>query len=112
MLVSINEIRSHLRMDILPELTSTSDVYDDFTLAENKELEGFYEAALDYCENYTGRPLVTTERPNLNASLRAALLLKIGDLYAIREGTIIGTIVARTGEIERLLHFHRVGLGV
>lgn len=41
-------------------------------------------------------------------SLKAAMLLMIGDLYANRESGIVGTIYANTGAIENLCHPYRV----
>ncbi len=41
-------------------------------------------------------------------SLKAAMLLMIGDLYANRESAIVGTIYANTGAIENLCHPYRM----
>lgn len=41
-------------------------------------------------------------------SLKAAIMLMVGDLYAQRESGIIGTIYANTGAIENLCHPYRM----
>ena len=40
------------------------------------------------------------------------MLLIIGDLYENREGQFIGVSQATNPMVEKLLHFHRKGLGV
>ena len=46
------------------------------------------------------------------ASVQAAVLLIVGDLYENREAVVTGTIVARNPTVDRLLHMYSVGLGV
>ncbi len=41
-------------------------------------------------------------------AVKAAILLALGELWARREDTVVGTIVAQTRAIENLLAPHRV----
>ena len=100
MLITIDEIRYHLRLDA--EHDSDEDPF----------LEDMYNSAADYCEAYIEQPLVDSERPTLNPSLRAAILLVIGDLYANREGQFIGKPQADNPQLERLLNTQRKGWGI
>lgn len=100
--LTLDEIKAHLRLDGNEE--------DALLLAIS-------EAAQDYATQYLGRSAIPWNDDAGNpvpvpASVRAAILLVVGDLYENREDNVIGTIVGRIGTIERLLHFHRVGLGV
>ena len=47
-------------------------------------------------------------RANIPAAIKAAMLLMIGDMYANREGQIIGTIVADNQTVDRLLTPYRI----
>lgn len=99
MLISIAAIKTHLRLD--PEDDSDTDA----------ELERLYDSAADYCEKYLGQAL-PVDSDGLNASVRAAMLLIIGDLYENREQVVLGTITSTIPTAENLLHFHRTGLGI
>lgn len=46
------------------------------------------------------------------AALISAILLIVADLFATREATIVGTIVAINPALERLMRPHRIGMGV
>ncbi|WP_312723978.1 head-tail connector protein [Stutzerimonas kunmingensis] len=100
--LTLEEIKAHLRVD---------------GSAEDAQLLAISEAAQDYATQYLGRSAIPWNDDAGNpvpvpASVRAAILLVVGDLYENREDNVIGTIVGRIGAIERLLHFYRVGLGV
>lgn len=99
--LTLEEIKAHLRVD---------------ESAEDALLTLLGEAAEDYASQYLGRSLPWLDDLGapvpVPASVRAALLLVIGDLYENREGVVVGTIVAVNPTVERLLHFYRVGLGV
>lgn len=100
--LTLDEIKAHLRLD---------------GNEEDAQLTLLSEAAEDYAAQYLGRPGIPWNDEDgvtvpVPASVRAAMLLIIGDLYENREDQVVGTIVARTGTADRLLHFHRVGLGV
>lgn len=99
MLISLDEIKLHLRLELGPD--SEAD----------PELEAMYSTALDYCENFLGRSIPWTSDNELNSSVRSAMLLIIGDLYENREARTGGEYSA-SSTVERLLHFHRVGLGI
>lgn len=99
--LTLEEIKAHLRVD---------------GSAEDAQLTLLGEAAEDYASQYLGRSLPWLDDlgapVSVPASIRAALLLVVGDLYENREGVVVGTIVAVNPTVERLLHFYRVGLGV
>jgi hypothetical protein len=99
MLISLATIKTHLRLDT--EADSDTDAY----------LEGLYDAAADYCEKYLGQAL-PTDSDGLNSSVRAAMLLIIGDLYENREGQVVGQSFSENETVTNLLHFHRTGLGI
>lgn len=99
--LTLEEIKAHLRVD---------------GSAEDAQLTLLGEAAEDYATQYLNRSLPWLDDLGapvpVPASIRAALLLIVGDLYENREGVVVGTIVAVNPTVERLLHFYRVGLGV
>lgn len=101
--LTLEDAKLHLRLE-------TGDT------AEDAQLQDLIDAAVDYASQFLNRPIPWagddgTEIP-LPASVRAAILLILGDLYENREGQIVGTIRADNPAVERLLHFYRVGLGV
>lgn len=103
MLISLSTIKHHLRLD--QEADSDLDAY----------LEGLYDSALEYCEQYLGRDIpwsTDSESEIFPASVKHAMLLIIGDMHENREGQIVGTIIATNPAVVNLLHFHRIGLGI
>lgn len=111
MLISVETIKQHLRLDMDPD--SELDV----------ELERLYEVAVDYASNYLGRPIpweAETEDSSSSSSetmifpkaVEQAILILIAEYYENREQNVIGTITAELPTVQRLLHFYRVGLGV
>lgn len=102
-MISLDEVKTHLRLDLEPD--SELDPYLEMLLA----------AATDHASQYINRPIpwaTDTSSEVFPDSLRAAILLIVGDLHENREGLIVGTSVARNPAVDRLLHFHRIGLGV
>lgn len=103
MFPTLSEVKAHLRME---ESQTEEDVL----------LQSLIDAAADYASKYIGRPVPWDDEAGdpvpLPASVRAAMLLVVGDLYANREDTVVGTIIGRIGFVERLLHPHRIGLGI
>lgn len=99
--LTLDEIKAHLRLD---------------GSEEDAHLELLNSAAEDYATQYLGRSLPWLDDAGaalpVPGGVRAALLLVIGDLYENREGVVTGTIVAVNPTVERLLHFHRIGIGV
>lgn len=99
--LTLEEIKAHLRLD---------------GSAEDAQLTLLSEAAEDYASQYLNRSLPWLD--DLGApvpvptSIRAALLLVVGDLYENREGAFVGVSRVDNPTVERLLHFYRVGLGV
>lgn len=95
MLITIDEIKLHLREDPGedPELDT--------------EIVNMYQAAIEYCEMYINKPI----QGELPKTLRSAILLIIGDLYSNREAQGNRPFNENTF-VERLLHFHRDGMGV
>lgn len=55
----------------------------------------------------TGSPLMLPDE-----DVKAAIMLTLGDLWENRQVQFVGTIVSASSTVERLLHFHRRGLGV
>lgn len=103
MIVSLEAVKAHLRLD--PDPDSVVDA----------ELEAMLAAAIDYVSNYLGRPVPWKDSQGEDVfppSVRAAILLLVGDLHENREAVVTGTIVADNPTVHRLLHFYRVGLGV
>jgi len=103
MLPTLTEVKMHLRVE-------------ESETAENALLQNLLEAATDYASKYLGRPLPWTDDAGdlaeLPASVKAAILLIIGDLYENREAQIVGTNISINPAMDRLLHFHRVGMGI
>lgn len=90
---------------------------------ESDELiQHYLDAAEDYAARYMGRASLddlldldseqsSSDGPRLPASVEQAVLLLVGDYYALREAQITGTILAQNPAAEALMHFYRVGLG-
>lgn len=95
MLIDLKEIKLHLRID------EESEIIDS-------ELIQMLNAATDYASKYLNFEI---DEKSMNASIKSALLLIIGDLYANREG-LNNMEYKANSMIERLLHFNRVNLGV
>lgn len=104
MILSLAEIKDHLRLD------GADDAQLDLQL-ERLEL-----AAIDYASQYIGRSIPWTCEDGkvqpVPESVKQALLLLISDFFEHRENTVVGASVNDTEYIDRLLHFYRVGLGV
>lgn len=98
MLPTLPEVKMHLRLD-------------ESETAEDDLLNSLTDAAVDYASMYVGRDIPWDGEP-VPASVRAAILLIIGDLYENREGTFIGVSVEQNPAVVNMLHFYRVGLGV
>ncbi len=49
--------------------------------------------------------------PALPPAVEQAVLLLVGDFYALREAQVSGTILVQNPAAESLLHFYRVGMG-
>lgn len=101
--LTLSEIKAQLRLE-------SSETAEDALLSQ------INEAAQDYAEQYLGRLIPWTDdagaEVTVPASVRSAILLMAHDLYENRGDLVIGASVNRTGTIENLLHFYRVGLGV
>ena len=100
MLIAINEIREHLRLD------------DD---SHDAELRAMYAAALDYCEQYLERDIpwdTDTESQVFPGGVKYAMLMIIGDLFENREAATAGVKIESNPTVDRLLTFHRDEMGV
>lgn len=95
MLIDLKEIKLHLRID------EESEIIDS-------ELTQMLNAAIDYASQYLNFEI---NEESMNASIKSAILLIIGDLYANREGLNDKEYKANS-MVERLLHFNRINLGV
>lgn len=102
-MITLNDVKLHLRLDLEPG----SEL--------DPQLEAMLAAAIDHASQYLNRPVPWLDEEGeevFPSSVRAAVLLIVGDLHENREGIITGTIVARNPTVDRLLHFYRIGLGV
>lgn len=94
--VTMDEAKAHLRIDGTEEDA-------DITLR--------LAAAEDAAAQYIDRPLPWTDAAGLEvpvpASVKAAILLMLGDLYSNREGGVFGTIHTVNPTVERLLWPYR-----
>lgn len=99
--LTLEEIKAHLRLD---------------GSAEDALLLALSSAAEDYASQYLNRPIPWQDAAGATvpvpASVKAALLLIVGDLYENREAATVGVTRADNPTTERLLHFYRAGLGV
>ena len=98
MLISLEEIKQHLRID------------NDDSTELDAELTAFYAAAVEYAEDYTSTEIGSEMR----ATMRQAILLMIGDFYENREalGASRKEMHEHNTTVDRLLWFNRVSLGV
>ena len=102
MLIPLEDIKIHLRLDL----------NEDYQL--DVELEKMLEAAVDYVSQYIDRsiPWSTSEASEVfPASVRAAILIVVADLFENRQGQVFGELKANPA-VDNLLHFYRSGLGV
>lgn len=104
MLIDLETIKSHLRVD--------GD-------AEDAMIELYAEAAEQIASNYMGRNIVPSETSSdpdavvLDGSIKAAILLIVGHLYANREAEVVGMQSSRlVYGAEYLLQPYRIGMGV
>lgn len=89
-------------------------------------IQHYIDAAEDYAAKFMGRASLeellvepdssaeqSSEAPSrLPAPVEQAVLLLVGDYYALREAQVIGTILTKNPAAESLMHFYRTGLGV
>lgn len=91
-IVTMEEAKAHLRVD-------GTDADADITLK--------LDAAVDAVSGRLGRSIPWKDADGLDvpvpAAVKAAILLELGDLYANREGAIVGTIHTVNPTVERLL---------
>ena len=101
--LTLDEIKAHLYLDI-------SDASKD------AHLTLLNDAAQDYASKYIGRDIPWKDDLGVDvpvpASIRAAMLLTIGDLFENRESSIIGVSRTDNPATDILLHFYRVGMGI
>ena len=95
-LVTLDEAKAHLRID---------GTDDDADIALK------LAAAEDAVVQFLNRPVPWTDEDDVEAavpaSVKVAVLLILADLYANREGAIIGATHAVNPTVERLLWPHR-----
>lgn len=103
-LPDLDDVKRHLRLDL------------DHDSETDPELQAFLDAAVDHASQFLGRPIPWADSESSEVpvppSVRAAILLIVGDLYENREGAIVGVSRTDNPTVDRLLHFYRVGLGV
>lgn len=86
--VTLQEAKDHLRVD------------QD---AEDTTITAYLEAAEEYVEEYTGQAL--EELAELPATLKAAILLLVADLYELRSAQVENPVY-QNKTLRRLLDFH------
>ncbi|MBP2303426.1 head-tail connector protein [Azospirillum picis] len=95
-IVTLDEAKAHLRVD-------GADEDADITLK--------LAAAEDAAAQHLNRPVPWSDADGAEvpvpASVKVAILLILGDLYAVREGAIIGATHAVNPTVERLLAPYR-----
>jgi hypothetical protein len=100
MITTIEEAKTHLRVQ--------HDAEDDL-------IAGLIEAAEDHVFRYLERSLPWIDDDGVEApvpgSVRAAILLIVGDLYANREGRFVGVSQSDNPAVRMLLAPYRVNLG-
>lgn len=104
-MIGIDIVKAHLRVD-----------FDD----EDELIKLYIDAATDSAEAYLDRSLIESESSRkdptdlvINSSVKAAILLTIGHLYANREQEIIGSITSELKFSARnLLMPYRIKMGV
>ena len=107
MMLSPYEVRLHLRID--------DDAVDDFSM--------YVEAAEDHVQQHMGRAVFATESEAqaapaetdpivMNASIKAAILLLAGHLYANREAVTQPQAFEVPWGVKTLLLPYRVNMGV
>lgn len=97
--VTLAEAKSHLRV------TDT---------AEDSTIQLYIDAAGSSIEKYLNRAIPNSAQPtpNIDAAIKAACLLLVGDLYENRGAKITGTIVTENKAVENLLYPFRVNIGI
>lgn len=101
MLIPLREIKQQLRIEHMRDRA-----LDNF-------LEQKYHMAIDYAQKYMNRAIPFEDEEEINPSVREAVLLLIAGAYENRESEQHGTAHYSTNPaVERLLHFHRIDLGV
>lgn len=98
-IVTLAEAKAHLRV------TSTS---------EDTNIQMYVDAAASAIEKYINRsiPGAALPTPRIDAAIKAACLLLVGDLYENRGTKITGTIVTDNKAVENLLYPFRVNIGI
>ncbi len=99
MLISMKEIKQQLRLEHVKDRS-----LDQF-------LSQKYYMAIDYAEKYMNRSIPFEGETTVNPSVREAILLLIAGAYENRESEGLQQIHSNPA-VDRLLHFHRVNLGV
>lgn len=82
---------------------------------EDNTLIHMSHSAVDYASNYLGRPIPWLNPDGTSAavpaSVVAALLMIVADLFGNREGAMVDARIYDNPAVSRFLHFYRVGLG-
>lgn len=98
--LTLPEVKAHLRVE-----------HDE----EDALIEQMARAAEDYVSQFLNRPVPWADDDGVEvevpASVRAAALMVVSGLYYHRDAQA-SDAVEDNPAVERLLHFHRVGLGV
>ena len=100
-LISLEEAKLHCKVDI-----------DD----DDSLIQIFIDVALESAANYLNRPVPWEEgspaEPVFPASVKAACLLHIGDLYIHREAQVLNTVLHTNPAYYTLLTPYRLEMGI
>jgi len=106
MILTLDEIKTQLRLPLAADAELDA------------ELVRMEAAAVDYATQYLGRDSIpwleddgVTPAP-VPESVRQALLLLVSDMFENREGQLTAGAYNTNPMLEKLMHCHRVGLGV
>ena len=103
MLIELSDARRHLVV-----------IHD----MDDELITDYVNAAQDYIEQYIGRSVPWTDGGDppvpvpVPESIKQAVRLLVGDSYALREGSVTGTIYTANPAVLRLLNPYRVTWGV
>lgn len=104
MLITISEIRQHLRLDPLDTNLS------EFDIKENDYLQNLYLAAVDYVNAYLEYNIEENPTSTGRGILNCVLLL-IADLYENREAQTEKQLY-NNDLVNRILQLHRKNIGI
>jgi len=82
--------------------------------SEDGNIQLYIDAATTAIEKYLNRPIpgAALPVPAIDAAIKAACLLMVGDLYQNRGAKITGTITTSNSAVDNLLYPFRINIGI